>query len=161
MLNNDLGFKNKVNPEVIAKLADFLRIRGRFKEIEIEDTERQVGLIARPLFPESAALIAYTTPRNESIIVEIQGSNSNILQEECTNFLDLNDLKLNEIQTIFSLPDETTVIVKGPPSPPYDQKVLIIWEIIQNTRKEISPPKIRMHFILKKLKSPGVTKTLN
>ncbi|MFX1255674.1 MAG: hypothetical protein ACFFCZ_28985 [Promethearchaeota archaeon] len=161
MLNNDLGFKNKVNPEVIAGLADFLRIRGRFKEIELEDTERQVGIIAKPLFPDSAALIAYTTPRNESVIVEIQGSNSNILQEECINFLNLHDLKLNEVQTFFNLPDEVTVIIQGSPSSPYDQKVNIIRETLQNIKKEIAPPKIRMNFILQKLKTPGLMKTLN
>ena len=161
ILNNELGFKNKVNPEVMARLADFLRIRGRFKEIEIEDTDRQVGIIAKPLFPDSAALIAYTTPRNESVTVEIQGSNLNILQEECINFLNIHNLKLNEIQTFFSLPEETTVIIKGSPSSPYDHKVKMIQEIIQNTNKEIAPPKVRMHFILQKLTSAGFARTLN
>ncbi|MFX1251229.1 MAG: hypothetical protein ACFFCZ_06450 [Promethearchaeota archaeon] len=142
----------KINPSTLSSFADFLRIRGRFKDIQVDERDRQIIVTAEPLFPEQPSLTAYTTPGHDSLILEIRGTNIDFLKDESLSFFFNEDLELIENSVIFSLPnDQIEIMVRGSDSLAYEETRRIIYEVLRNSERDPIIPRTMCRFIRKKV----------
>ncbi len=145
----------KINPSTLSSFADFLRIRGRFKDIQVDERDRQTIVTAEPLFPEQPSLTAYTTPGHDSLILEIRGTNIDFLKDESLSFFFNEDLQLVENSIIFTLPnDQLEIMVRGPDSLAYEETRRMIHEVLSNSERDPIIPRTMCRFVRKKVAHP-------
>lgn len=98
---------------LVNRFANFLRLRGRFRDISFNEEDRITQVIASPLFPQMPELKASIQEGSTSISVEINGDEPEYLQEESTNFFDSANMGLQLMEKIFGLEQGIEVTIKG------------------------------------------------
>ncbi len=92
---------------VLNDFVNFLKARGRFREIEFIDN----SVHATPRIPDFPSLIFYieetlTEPKQQQYVLEIHGSESSVMNREIKEFFSLNKLNVQKIRSKFHLKTE-------------------------------------------------------
>ncbi|MHA1976152.1 MAG: hypothetical protein ACW98F_00820 [Candidatus Hodarchaeales archaeon] len=89
---------------VINDFVNFLKARGRFREIEFIDN----SVHATPRIPDFPSIIFYieetrSEPKQQQYILEIHGNESSVMNREIREFFSLNKLNVRNIRSKFHL----------------------------------------------------------
>ncbi len=89
---------------VLNDFINFLKARGRFKDIEFIDNSVQ----AIPRIPDFPKLIFYVeeSRTNQQYVLEIHGNESAVMNREIQEFFSLNRLGLKQIKIIYSISNQ-------------------------------------------------------
>ena len=93
---------------VLNDFVNFLKARGRFREIEFIDN----SVHATPRIPDFPSIIFYieetrSEPKQQQYILEIHGNESSVMNREIKEFFSLNKLNVQKIRSKFHLTTDT------------------------------------------------------
>jgi predicted transcriptional regulator len=93
---------------VLNDFVNFLKARGRFREIEFIDN----SVHATPRIPDFPSIIFYieetrTEPKQLQYVLEIHGNESSVMNREIREFFNLNKLNVQKIRSKYHLISET------------------------------------------------------
>jgi DNA-binding MarR family transcriptional regulator len=107
---------------VLNDFVNFLKARGRFREIEFIDN----SVIATPRIPDFPSIVFYieetrTEPKEQHYVLEIHGNESSVMIREIQEFFSLNELEIQRIRVKYhlktELEEELKIEVEGIKSP--------------------------------------------
>jgi len=127
---NRIGFNLYRQNTVLNDFVNFLKARGRFRDIEFIDN----SVHATPRIPDFPSLVFYIeeTRSEQQYILEIHGNESTLMNREIQEFFQINQLNLQKIKNKLFLTSEEneslTIEVEGigPPFESLHDQIIVL-----------------------------------
>ncbi len=139
---------------VLNDFVNFLKARGRFREIEFIDNT----VHATPRIPDFPSLVFYIeeTRSEQQYVLEIHGTESTLMNREIQEFFQINQLNLHKIKNKFFLTtkknESLTIEVEGI-GPPYESFHKQIIDLLDSRNYNITSTQKTLIFGLGEIKS--------
>ena len=98
--------------EILSEYANFLRMRGRFKDIEFEESDGDSILVAHPLYDDQRVEARFDH-RSQMVQIGIAGIEPAYLIRETSNFFKMYGLEVREEALYIRVFDDVEVSIRG------------------------------------------------